>query len=355
MSRTVVFAEVPCFYASVERADDPSLADRPVIVGGNPRKRGVVQAATEDALAAGVAPDMPMLEALQLCPRARSLPTDMARYREVSRRLLALMRRGFPRLEAFGLGAAWFDLTGSHTSPEELAAALRRAVLEELGLPLRVGIASSKFLARVAAEESGEAGVRRIAVGDEAAFRDPLPAERLEGVGRKTAATLAELGARTIGEVKALGRERLEEVFGTHGLRIWSFASGEDDGPVRSAAHPQSLSREASVSGETQDLSELGEHLQRLSLDLEAELGLQGLAAARVTLKIRYGDQTRTTRSQKLGAPVRGAAQIREVASRLLTRTQAGSRPVRSLGIQLGALAPQAESEPQLDLFDPRS
>lgn len=355
MSRTVLFAEVPCFYAAVERADDPALADRPVIVGGNPRKRGLVQAASEDALAAGVTPEMPVLEALALCPRARALPTDMRRYREVSRRLLALLRNGFPRLEPFGLGAAWFDLTGAAEAPEALAARLRDAVAGELGLPLRVGIASSKFLARLAAEEAGAEGVRRIRSGEERAFLDPLPVARLEGVGRKTAAALAELGAHTIGEVVALGRDQLAEAFGTHGLRIHAYATGEDDGPVRSAAHPKSLSREATIRGETLDLSELTEHLQRLSLDLEAELRLQGLSASRVTLKVRYADQTRATRSQTLGKPLAAAPDIQAAAVRLLGRTQAGSRPLRGLGIQLGAIARQAESDRQLDLFPTRS
>jgi DNA polymerase-4 len=355
MSRTVLFAEVPSFYAAVERADDPSLADRPVIVGGNPRKRGLVQAATEDALAEGVAPEMPMLEALQLCPRAKVLPTDMRRYREASRRLLVILRRGFPRLEAFGLGAAWFDLSGSAAAPEELAAWLSEAVLRELGLPLRVGIASNKFLARLAAEESGAAGTRRIAAGDERPFLDPLPVRRLDGVGRKTAATLAELGAHSIGDVAALGRERLEEVLGTHGLRIHGFASGDDDGPVRSAAHPQSVSREAATAGEALDLSELTEHLQRLALDLEHELRLQGLSAGRVTLKVRYGDQTRASRSQTLAAPLAAAPDIQAVAVHLLGRTQAGSRPVRGLGIQLSSIVPRAESDRQMDLFPSRS
>lgn len=355
MTRTVLFAEVPCFYAAVERADDPTLADRPVVVGGNPRKRGVVLAASEDAMAEGVTPEMPVLQALQLCPRARAVPTNMRRYREVSRRLMACLRAGYPRLEAFGLGAAWFDLSRSREPPERLAERLREAVSIELSLPLRVGVASSKFLARQAAEEAGVQGLRRIPEGSERAFRDSLPVSRLEGVGPKTAATLAELGAHTIGDVVALGRDRLEEVLGTHGLRIHAFASGADDRPVRSVAHPKSLSREASTAGEVLDLVELNDYVQRLAHHLEGELRLQGLKAGRITLKLRYADQARTTRSQTLGSAVASAAEIQAVAVRLLARTQAGSRPVRGLGIQLGSLTLGAESDRQLDLFSQRS
>jgi len=128
------------------------------------------------------------------------------------------------RLEPFGLGAAFLE-GAPGSDPEALAARLRQRVGEETGLPLRVGIATGKFLARLAAEEAGAGGVRQVAPGTEAEFLAPLAMTRLEGVGRKTAAILAELGARTIGDVARLGRDRLEEAFGTHGLRIFSLAS----------------------------------------------------------------------------------------------------------------------------------
>lgn len=354
MSRTLLFAEVPSFYATVERADDPDLGDRPVLVGGDPRKRGLVQAASLDALAAGVTLEMTMLEALEVCPRARAVRTDMKRYREVSRRLFATLRRQLPRLEPFGLGGAYFDVSGVR-EPDALAAVLRERVREELALPLRVGIASSRFLARIAAERAGAEGVHRIAPGDEASFRAALPVTRLDGVGRKTAATLAEAGARTIGDVIAMGRERLEALFGAHGLRIHETARGVGEAPVRAAAHAKSLSRESAVRGEAVDLGVLSDLLQNLARGLEEELALQGLSAGRITLKVRYADQQRITRSATLPTPTTAAAQIQRAAADLLTRTQAGSRPLRGVGIQLARLAPAQESDRQLTLFPPRS
>lgn len=351
MTRTVLFAEVPSFYAAVETAQDPALEGRPVIVGGDPRKRGLVQAASATALVAGVEPEMPMLEALRLCPEARVVRTDMALYREVSRRLLACLRRGFPRLEAFGLAGAFFDVSGGAESPEAIAATLQEQVRSELSLPLRVGIATGKFLARLAAEEAGEAGLRRIAPGGESAFLAPLPVTRLEGVGQKTAATLAELGAGRIGDVVELGRETLEEHFGPHGLRIHQLAAAHDEAPVRATRHAQSLSRELTVHGETVDRTVLEERLLDLARHLETELERQGLAAARVSLKVRYADSGTHTRSQALGAAVTLAADLQAVALRLLDRSQAGSRPVRGLGLQLGKLAPREEAGRQLPLF----
>ncbi len=354
MSRVILFAEVPSFYATVETAQDPALAGRPVIVGGDPRKRGLVQAASAEALAAGVEPEMPTLEALALCPSARLVRTDMALYRDVSRRLVACLRRVFPRLETFGLGGAFLDVTASSDPPEQIAERLRERVRQELSLPLRIGIASGKFLARLAAEEAGSNAVARIPPGGEQAFLAPLPVERLEGVGRKTAAALAEAGAGTIGEVAALGRERLEASLGAHGLRIHQLACALDDAPVRATRHAQSLSRELTIRAEPLDRAVLEESLQDLARHLEAELGRQGLAAGRVTLKARYADGGNQTRSQALGAPATAAAEIRALALRLLERTQAGSRPVRGLGIQLSRLAPAAEVERQLPLFPER-
>lgn len=349
MARQILFAEVPGFYAAVERAEDPTLAERPVIVGGDPRKRGRVQAATPDALADGVELDTPMLEALRLCPRAKAARTNMVHYREVSRRLMVTLRSAFPRLEAFGLAAVYANLAAGDDAGAR-AAALRKAVRDELGLPLRVGVASGKFLARLAAQELPDEGFRRIPDGEEHAFLESLSATRLDGVGRKTAATLAELGAHTIGDVRRLGRDRLQDLFGAHGLRIYGYANGSDDEPVR-ARNPRSVSRESTVRNEAKDLSVLVEQLAGLAQNLEQELSRQGLAACKVTLKLRFADQGTTTRTQSLSDPLTAAPALLEVAQGLLSRTAAGARPVRGVGLQLSGLVAAEESDRQLALF----
>ncbi|MDH5566314.1 MAG: hypothetical protein OEY15_06580 [Myxococcales bacterium] len=351
MSRTILFAEVAGFYAAVERADDPSLAARPVIVGGDPRKRGRVQAATTDALRAGVSVDMPMIEALQRCPGARSVRTNMRRYREVSRQLLTTLRRVHPHLEAFGLAGVYAEFAPSAAAVEAIATEMHSTVREALDLPLRVGLASGKFLARLAAQELAEEGVYRIPNGAEHRFLAPLDVTRLDGVGRKTSAALAEAGARSIGDVVALGRARLEEMFGAHGLRIYACASGHDREPVRAARHPGSVSREATVRAEPTDLTALLEQLAGLAQQLEGELRRQGLAAGRVALKVRYTDQGAETRSRTLAVAVDRAPDLLGTAEQLLRRTQVGARPVRRLGLQLSALIPAGTIDRQLTLF----
>jgi DNA polymerase-4 len=174
MGRCILFAEVPGFYAAVARADDPTLAGRPVLVGGDPRKRGRVQAATSDALASGVTLEMSILEALRHCPQARAVRTDMPRYREVSRRLFAVLRGVESHLETFGLSACYADVTVHRDEAEALARRAMDTVAEALDLPLRIGIGAGKFLARLAAGEvPGERGVVRVPEGGERAFLDP--------------------------------------------------------------------------------------------------------------------------------------------------------------------------------------
>lgn len=353
MARRVLFVEVPSFYAAVERAEDPALGSRPVIVGGDPRKGGRVQSATRDAFEAGVLLDMPVMEALRRCPQARAVRTNMPHYREISRRLIALLRGVVPRLEPFGLGGAYFEVSPEDADSDAFAETLRTRVRQGLHLPTRVGVASAKFLARLAAQEVAEDGVHRVASGDEQSFLAPLPVTRLDGVGRKTAATLAELGAQSIGDLRALGRDRLQEVFGTHGLRIYAYATASDDEPVRAARHPQSVSRESTVRAEALDVGMLVEQLSGLTQDLERELVRQGLAAGRITLKLRFAEQGTTTRTLTVPDPVCAAARLLGIAQDLLDRTQAGARPVRGIGLQLSALIPAAESDRQLTLFPP--
>jgi DNA polymerase-4 len=348
VSRSVLYAEVPGFYAEVERAARPDLAARPVIVGGDARKGGLVQAATADALAAGVTPGLPVLEALERCPGARALVTDMRRYREAGVRFIACLRRVCEQLEEAGLGAAYAEVGDD---AEALAAALCARVSDELGLPLRVGVAPVKFVARVAAQEAGPRGVRRVRPGEVQGFLERLPVSRLDGVGANTQAALAKHEVRTAGELVALGRARLEEILGNRGVELLALAQGRDPTPVRATRHSKSLSQELTLRGEQGDTGVLGERLHDLAEGIERRLGMEGLRARRVSLKLRYADQQTTTRSLTLSEPVSEALPLHAAALALLRRTQAGARPVRLVGLAVSELEVAAREDRQLDLF----
>lgn len=352
--RVILYVEVPYFYAAVERAREPALRERPILVGGDPRKRGKVQSASPEATLRGVEVGMPMLEALERCPRARVVRTDLRRYREVSTRLRVCLRDEVEALEPLALEGAFLDATASprqSAAPEETAARLIARVRDELSLPLRVGIAPVKFLARLAASEAGDAGILRIRAGEESDFLRPLPVERLPGVGPKTVRTLAALGAHTIGQLLALDRRELELKLGNHGLRIMEFARGEDDSPIRAAKHAQTLSRESTFEQVQLDSGALWERLQMLSQQLETALRRQGLRARTVALKVRYADQGQMTRRRTLPRGTQGGAEIYRVATSLLERTHAGTRAIRLLGLTLSGLDVEGAEDAQLDLF----
>jgi DNA polymerase-4 len=357
MARAILYADVPAFYAEVERAVRPELAGRPVIVGGDPRKRGLVQAATPDAVAAGVLEGMAVVDALAQCPRARAVRTEMSRYREMDKRLRACLARACERLEPAGLGAAFLE-AGEGAGPTErspalsgLARALREAVAAELGLPLRVGSGPVKFVARLAAEEAGGVGFLAVAPGEVAAFLGPLPVSRLPGVGPNTAARLAELGVSTVAQLVALGRGPIESALGNHGLVVLASALGQGDDRLRPGSHPQTLSQEVTLRGGGLDRAQLGEQLRLLAERLERALALEGLAAKRLLLKVRYADGARITRSVSLELGVATAQELVDRASELLERTQAGSRPLRLLGLAVSSLARPRRDDRQLPLF----
>jgi DNA polymerase-4 len=347
----LMYAEVPGFYAEFERASDPSLEGRPVIVGGDPRKRGAVQAATADARALGVHEGMPMVEALERCPRARVIVTNMRRYREASAKLRSQFRRATDRVEPAGSAAAYLDVSQRPEPPERVAAQLCGAVRSELGLPLRVGASSVKFLAKLAAESLATEGVCVVAPADVRAFLDPLPVGRLPGVGPKTEGTLAELGVHTAGELAKLDRSWLEERLGNHGLAIWGYAQGRDPAVLRAAPHPRSVSQEATFTEPEIDRVSLEERLAGLAARVQEGLERERLAAKRVVVKVRYADGELITRSRTGVHAMASARELMRQAAPLLDRTQISTRPVRGLGLIASELVKARRDDRQLDLF----
>jgi DNA polymerase-4 len=347
----LVYATVPGFYAEVERSRDPALRGRPVLVGGDPRRRGLVQSASEDALACGVELGMPLLAALERCPQALMRQTNMRLYREVSARLRSAFRLASERVEPAELGAAYLDVTGRDEAPEAIALRLRESVAHELGLPLRLGIAPVRFVAKLAAEESAPGEVRCVRPGELRRFLDPLPVERLPGVGPRTRETLLGLGAVRVVDLLALGQSRLEEALGNHGRAIFALAQGLDESRLRSAPHPRTVSHECTLATPEIDRGALEARLAELASLVEATLARERLAAKRLVLKVRYADHEETTRSRTVTHALDRALDLLALASDLLGRTQAGTRPIRGLGLTASSLVRVRRDERQLDLF----
>jgi DNA polymerase-4 len=261
-------------------------------------------------------------------------------------------RRGSARgHEPAGLDAAYLDAAGSDQPPETIASRLREGVARELGLPLRLGIAAVRFLAKLAAEESGSAGVLCVRPTEMRRFLDPLPVERLPGVGPRTRETLLGLGAARVGDLLALGQHRLEEALGNHGRAIFELAQGADDARVHPARHPRTVSHESTLATPEIDRGAIEARLAELAGNVEATLAREQLAAKRLVLKVRYADHEETTRSRTVRHPLAQAAELLALAADLLARTQVGARPIRGLGLAASTLVRARRDERQLDLF----
>jgi DNA polymerase-4 len=342
---------VPDFYAAVERARLAQPDDRPILVGGDPRKRGKVQSASEAARAAGVSVGMPMLDALALCPRARHVATDMAHYRAVSTALRASLRREIEAIEPDGLGAAYLDGRGLEVDLADLGKALVARVEAELGLGLAVGAGPTKGVARLAAGTLAAGGVRIVPASEVADFLEPLPVAVLPRVGPRTATILAELSVSTVGELRRCAADDLERALGNHGLEILEWAQGRDREPVRSQRHPSSLSREQLLDAPGTGPDALGRALGSLAAALETALARHDLRARRVALRVRLAAGGERTRSRTVDTGLVSAGEIVQEAEALLERFDLTGQGIRGLRITLAGLAPSGLEERQLDLF----
>jgi DNA polymerase-4 len=352
----VGFAEVPDFHVEVVRRASPELGTRPLLVGGDPAKRGKVVAASADLRARGIVEGMGLDEALDRAPDAHWVRTDIARAREVSGLLRAAIRQEVEAIEVDGLAGFYFQAPRQPDAAIELGGRLEARVAERTGLPLRFGVAPARFAARMAAEDAGAHGATVIGLD---AFEDYLlrqPIERLPGVGPKTAARLAELGATDLPSLRDLGLERLEILLGNHGRSLWMLACGEDPKALRVKRHPATLSREETLvtrdaPGPESETRGLSESLTRLVARLEQALRRDGLRARRIALRLTYLDERTVTRSRSLDSPVSEASELISVAQGLLARVETDSAPVRRVGMILKGLEISGASDRQLDLF----
>jgi DNA polymerase-4 len=350
-SRAIVHVDMDAFYASVEQRDRPELRGRPVIVGADPRGRGVVSAASYEARVYGVRSAMPISRAYRLCPHGVYLPVDMAKYARVSREIMAVLGDFSPLVEPVSVDEAFVDLTGTQTLWGPPAAAVRRIksrIREETGLTASAGLAANKFVAKVASDLEKPDGLVVVPAGGEAAFLAPLPIERLWGVGKATAKELADLGVTTIGRLQQLPARALTARLGPHGPDLQALAFGRDNRPVEPFSPPKSMGAEETFERDCRDLARLEETLRGQAERVARELRAEGLAACRVTLKLRWADFRTLTRSHT-GDPTQDGLEIYRRAATLLRRERL-IQPVRLIGVSASTFKPEARG--QLPLLD---
>jgi DNA polymerase-4 len=352
--RRILHCDMDCFYAAVHMRDEPALAGRPVVIGGRPESRGVVAAASYEARAFGIHSAMSAARARLLCPDAVFLPPDFGRYRRESEAIQEIFRAFTPYVQVVSIDEAYLDVT-AHLEPWGSATAVARAVRErvraERRLTVSVGVGPNRLVAKIASDFGKPDGLTVVPPRRVQAFLDPLPVRRLPGVGPATQERLAVLGVETIAQLRAVPEEDLVQRFGKHGRQLGAYARGVDDRPLELEWRRKSLSSEETYPRDLQLPEELHAALERLAADVAQGLRKRELAACTVTVKVRYSDFTTVTRSQTHPAPTADAGILLACARDLLTRTDAGRRPVRLLGV--GASNLVAGDLEQLALFSP--
>ncbi len=338
------------FYASVEQRDRPDLRGLPVIVGADPRGRGVVSAASYEARRFGVHSAMPIGRAARLCPDAVFLPVDMDKYARVSGEIMAILSEYSPLLEPISVDEAFLDVTGTERllGPAlDVARTIKARLRGEVGLTASAGVAPNKFLAKLASDLRKPDGLVEVKPGEEADFLGNLSIERLWGVGRVTAHELRAMGIEMIGQLARVPVGVLVKRFGKWGTLLHELAHGRDDRPVEPFAAPQSIGTEETFAEDTRDLEELRRTLRAQTERVARELRAEGYTGRTVTLKLRFGDFQTITRSLTGEATQDGLEIFRRVFALLerVTRVKA----VRLIGLSVSGLLQGGSA--QLSLF----
>jgi DNA polymerase-4 len=350
-------AHIDCdaFYATVEKRDNPDIADRPVIIGGG--KRGVVSAACYIARTYGVRSAMPMFRALELCPHATVVRPDMAKYVRVGREVRQAMLALTPSVEPLSIDEAFLDLAGTQRVhgmiPAKVLARFARDVERNIGITVSVGLSCNKFLAKIASDLDKPRGFATLDQEEACALLAEKPVGFIFGVGPATQERLAARGFRTIADLQRADEIELMKQFPSDGRRLWRLARGVDDRKVVADRGAKTISSETTFETDIRDFATLEKLLWRLSEKVSSRLKNASLAGSTITLKLKTADFRQRTRSQSIGAPTQLAAKIFAVSRELLAKEIDGTA-FRLMGTGVSAL--QAGSDGgDSDMLDRRA
>ncbi|KJR45676.1 DNA polymerase IV [Desulfosporosinus sp. I2] len=350
--RKILHVDMDAFFASVEQRDDPSLMGKPVVVGGRPNSRGVVSAASYEARKYGIHSAMPIAEASRRCPFATFLPVNAQKYREVSLQIRQIFLAYTPMVEPLSLDEAFLDVTGSTSlfgPVDTIALSIKQRIQQELSLTASVGIACNKFLAKLASDIKKPNGFVVVQPDKIQEFLDPLPVERIWGVGEKTAVQLHNYNIKTVRDLRHLELNFLTQLFGTLGSQLYQLAQGIDDRPVESDRVVKSIGREMTFAKDIADHDALETTLLKLAVDVGRSLRKEMLRGKTVTLKVRYDDFRTLSRSRTLLRATDLEDVIYHEACSLLGEVSL-KQPIRLIGVTLHNLTDQLEN--QLSLFE---
>jgi len=352
--RRILHADLDAFFASVEQLENPELRGKPVLVAGT-GPRGVVAAASYEARKYGCRSAMPTAVALRSCPHAIVVKPS-GKYREYSDRVFGVFESLTPLIQPLSLDEAFLDVTGSVRaigSAEDMARTIRARVRDEIGLAISVGVATSKFIAKLASDLAKPDGMLVVPPGTEREMLAPLPVTRIFGIGESAAKRLARFGVRTIGDLAEHDPETLESALGSFAARAVQLARGIDERPVVPDRIAKSIGHERTFAYDLEQPDQVRAVLVGLVENAARRLRRKGGFASSVSLKIRYGDFTTISRAERTAQPTDETSELWSVASSIFDKWARESfRPVRLIGVSLSDLREAGETSVQPGLFD---
>jgi DNA polymerase-4 len=354
-SLTLAHIDCDAFYATVEKRDNPELADKPVIIGGG--KRGVVAAACYICRTFGVRSAMPMFKALALCPSAIVIRPDIAKYVRVGREVRHAMQTLTPLVEPLSIDEAFLDLGGTQRLhgliPAKVLARFAREVERDLGITISVGLSCNKFLAKIASDLDKPRGFASLDQEEARAMLADKSVGFIFGVGPATQERMIQRGFRTIADLQRADENDLMKQFGSEGRRLWRLARGIDDRRVVPDRGAKTISSETTFDTDIRDFATLEKMLWQLSEKVSSRLKQSSFAGSTITLKLKTADFRQRTRSQSIHGPTQLAAKIFAITREMLMKEIDGTA-FRLLGAGVSALCPGAQAD-DTDMLDRRS
>lgn len=357
MKRTILHLDLDAFFCAVEEIKDASLRGKPFAVGGSPTGRGVVASCSYPARVYGIHSAMPMANAVRLCPDLIIVRSDFRAYRDYSNKVRRILESVTPLVEPISIDEAFLDVTGIQSDGQTIAVQLQARINAELSLPSSLGVASNKLVAKIANnigkarhEGTGETPnhIEIVPPGTEADFLAPLPVRALWGIGAKTAERLATHNIHTVGDIAAQSPQRMQHLFGKHGLAMWQHARGVDTRPVETEHEAKSVSKETTFMTDVTNRNTLEQTIRRLAEEVAHRLRSDDLSGSTVRLKLRWDDFTTLTRQTTLPQPTHDDHIITKTALNLFADNWMPGQPVRLVGVGVSNLD---QTMTQLDLF----
>lgn len=340
------------FFASIEQRDHPEYRGKPVMVGSPPDRRGIIATCSYEARRFGVHSAMPSRTAGKLCPGGVFLPPDMQKYAAESRKIMAILRDFTPTVEPVSIDEAFLDVTavrGLFGDAPLLARKIKERIRKECGLSASIGVAPNKFLAKVASDLEKPDGLTVITEENKVEILAPLPVGRLWGVGKVTREVLEKHGYRTIADIQEADPRDLEPLVGNRASHLHALAWGRDERSLETETEAKSIGSEHTFGADTDDRILLRRTLLAQAEEVAREMREEGVAARKVTLKLRYADFTTLTRQTTFDQPTQDEIALHGAVVRLLEAEKIGGRKIRLIGLSVGQLGPP---QTQLDLFD---